>query len=41
MTGLRVFTVGHSNHSLEAFLALLAKHGVTATLPPDKEIVLP
>ena len=30
MTGLRVFTIGHSNHSLEAFLALLAKHGVTA-----------
>ena len=30
MTGLRVFTIGHSNHTLEAFLALLAKHGVTA-----------
>ena len=30
MTGLRVFTVGHSNHSLEEFLGLLAKHDVTA-----------
>ncbi len=25
-----VFTVGHSNHSLETFLALLLQHGVTA-----------
>ena len=25
-----VFTIGHSTHSLEAFLALLQKHGVTA-----------
>ena len=25
-----VFTIGHSSHSLEAFLALLARHGVTA-----------
>ena len=30
MTDPRVFTIGHSNHSLEAFLALLAKHGVAA-----------
>ncbi len=30
MTDPRVFTIGHSNHSLEAFLALLAKHRVTA-----------
>ena len=28
--GTRVFTIGHSNHSLERFLALLAKHRVTA-----------
>ena len=27
---VQVLTVGHSNHSLEAFLALLARHGVTA-----------
>ena len=30
MTGPRVFTIGHSNHSPEAFLALLSNHGVTA-----------
>ena len=30
MTAPRVFTIGHSNHSLEAFLELLANHGVTA-----------
>ena len=30
MTGPRVFTIGHSDHSLEAFLALLSNHGVTA-----------
>ena len=30
MTDLRVFTIGHSNHSSEAFLALLRNHGVTA-----------
>ena len=30
MTDTKVFTIGHSNHSLERFLALLAKHGVTA-----------
>lgn len=27
---MQVLTVGHSNHSPEAFLALLARHGVTA-----------
>jgi len=26
----RVFTVGHSNHTAEYFISLLAKHGVTA-----------
>ena len=30
MTETRVFTIGHSNHSLEEFLELLASHGVTA-----------
>ena len=30
MTAPQVFTIGHSNHSLEAFLELLANHGVTA-----------
>ena len=29
MTNQPIFTVGHSNHSLEEFLALLAGHGVT------------
>ena len=29
MTDQPIFTVGHSNHSLEDFLALLAGHGVT------------
>ena len=29
MTNQPIFTVGHSNHSLEEFLALLARHGVT------------
>ena len=28
--GSTVLTIGHSNHSLEVFLALLARHGVTA-----------
>lgn len=27
---LRVFTIGHSNHALEAFIGLLQRHGVTA-----------
>jgi uncharacterized protein (DUF488 family) len=26
----RVFTIGHSNHTLEEFLRLLAQHGITA-----------
>lgn len=26
----QIFTIGHSNHSLEAFVALLRQHGVTA-----------
>lgn len=30
MTQLRVYTVGHSNHSLETFLSLLRRHQVTA-----------
>ena len=30
MTSPRVLTIGHSNHPLERFLALLSKHGVTA-----------
>ena len=30
MTAPQVLTIGHSNHSLEAFLELLANHGVTA-----------
>ena len=30
MTSPRVFTIGHSNHPLGRFLALLSKHGVTA-----------
>ena len=30
VTHERIFTVGHSNHSLEDFLALLSKHCVTA-----------
>ena len=30
MTNPRIFTIGHSNHSLERFLALLSKHQVTA-----------
>ena len=30
MTETRVFTIGHSSHSLEEFLELLASHGVTA-----------
>ena len=29
-TAKAVFTVGHSNHSLEGFVALLLQHGVTA-----------
>ncbi len=29
-TGRDVFTVGHSTHSLDAFLALLKHHGITA-----------
>lgn len=29
-TAKAVFTVGHSNHSLEGFMALLLQHGVTA-----------
>ena len=27
---LQVFTIGHSNHTLEDFLRLLARHGITA-----------
>ncbi|MGB3206048.1 MAG: DUF488 domain-containing protein [Crinalium sp.] len=27
---MELFTIGHSNHSLEAFLALLKKHNITA-----------
>lgn len=30
MTSPRILTIGHSNHPLERFLALLLKHGVTA-----------
>ena len=30
MTGPTILTVGHSNHPLEHFLELLARHGVTA-----------
>ncbi len=30
MTSPRIFTIGHSNHALEQFLALLSRHGVTA-----------
>ena len=30
MTDLQIFTIGHSNHSLEEFLALLSQHDVTA-----------
>ena len=30
MTNHPIFTIGHSNHSLENFLALLSKHRVTA-----------
>ena len=30
MTNDPIFTIGHSNHSLEGFLALLSKHGITA-----------
>ena len=30
MTKHPIFTIGHSNHSLEGFLALLSKHRVTA-----------
>ena len=30
MTTYPIFTIGHSNHSLENFLALLSKHRVTA-----------
>ena len=30
VTNSRIFTIGHSNHSLEQFLALLSIHGVTA-----------
>ena len=30
MTNIGILTIGHSNHSLERFLALLAKHRVTA-----------
>ena len=30
MTSPRILTIGHSNHPLERFLALLSKHGVTA-----------
>ena len=26
----RIFTIGHSNHSLEAFITLLQQHGITA-----------
>ncbi len=29
MADAPIFTIGHSNHSREAFLALLSKHGVT------------
>ena len=27
---MQIFTVGHSNHSIEKFLSLLRQHGVTA-----------
>ncbi len=27
---MEIFTIGHSNHSIEAFITLLHKHGVTA-----------
>ena len=30
MTNHPIFTIGHSNYSLENFLALLSKHRVTA-----------
>ena len=30
MTDLQVFTIGHSNHTLDAFLTLLSKHEVSA-----------
>jgi uncharacterized protein (DUF488 family) len=30
MTELQILTIGHSRHSLEAFVALLSRHGVTA-----------
>lgn len=30
MTSARIVTIGHSNHPLERFLALLSRHGITA-----------
>ncbi|MFK0732415.1 MAG: DUF488 family protein [Gloeotrichia echinulata GP01] len=27
---MKIFTVGHSNHSIETFIGLLQQHGVTA-----------
>ena len=30
MTELRIFTIGHSNHSLERFLKLLSQHDINA-----------
>ncbi|BAY32597.1 hypothetical protein NIES2107_44860 [Nostoc carneum NIES-2107] len=27
---MEIFTIGHSNHSIEAFMTLLQKHGITA-----------
>lgn len=27
---LQIFTIGHSNHSIEIFVALLQQHGITA-----------
>ena len=30
MEGRPVFTIGHSNHAIESFIALLKQHGVTA-----------
>jgi len=30
MLDLRIFTIGHSNHSIEVFLTLLSQHDVTA-----------
>ena len=30
MSGMDIYTIGHSNHSIDQFIALLKQHGIEA-----------